>query len=360
MMEVFTRLKTWTIGLTLWHLTVVLWLLSPEEPTVFLLWLLSVVLLVGRLRFNQLTLGWWFEALLLILLSLWFQEAVWVFLPYAWLLWSYKPWVSVAGYGVFVFALIDQPLFILFLGFSVLLGLLFRVWTFQSRRYVTELDELRETRHQLEEERAAILHDQAEQSRLSVLSERDRIARQLHDDLGHDLTGALLALRAYESTRQSLESHSSFSALKARLENAVETLKDTVHQTKPEEELGFERFEALVCSFEELPITFESQGDQTLIPPAHWPLLMAVVKEALTNVRKHAQPKEVTVTLTPYNRHLRLVVQNDGVRSSSSNKGFGLNSMRRRVEAFGGTLSVDHGYQFTLVCVCPIQTKERG
>ena len=360
MIEVFTRLKTWIIGITLWHLTVVLWLLSPEEPTVFLLWLLSVVWLVVRLRFNQLTYGWWFEAFVLVLLSLWYSEALWVLLPYAWLLLSFKPWVSVVFYGVFVFNVLDQPMFMLLLGFSVLLGLLFRVWSVQSRRYVHELDVLRETRHQLEEERAAILHDQAEQSRLSVLTERDRIARQLHDDLGHDLTGALLALRAYESIKEDLETQSSFSALKARLENAVETLKDTVHQTKPEEELGFERFEALVYAFEELPITFDSEGDRTHIPPTHWPLFMAVVKEALTNVRKHAQPKEVNVTLSAYPHHVRLMVKNDGVSLGHSNKGFGLNSMRRRVEAFGGTLSVDHGYHFTLVCVMPIQTKERG
>ncbi len=331
-----------------------LWLIRPQEPAVFFLWITAAALLVVRMRF-RLDNRWLFvdyavygtlslfveTAFLLALMSLvlWLYKGTW------WALFLFVPvWLLGDAAALDVLALMTL---------SAVSGALLNIWERETTALLKDMDTLREKRYDLERERHRLVETQDELSRLSVLAERDRIAEALHDDLGHELSGALLALRAYKTEREEALSHPSFSALESRLTSSVEKLKKTVSDASPEESHGLERLRSLIESFDACPLEYTENGPLNTVSILQWHTLESVLKEAFTNIFKHAKATRVDVQLNVDDVIVRLIVRNDGVSSRSERSGTGLQYMRRRIEAMGGSLSIDKGYRFTLVCVLP-------
>jgi len=244
--------------------------------------------------------------------------------------------------------------------YTVACGLLLQGWHLAQHGAQRELDAHRERLYSYEREREDLLETQGEISRLSALTERDRIAQKLHDDLGHELTGANLALRAFEVKHAESAGDASFQALKGRLEASVEQLRASVELNKPEVALGDERFRRLIDRFDFCPIDYRRRGTFEQLTPTHWHLLASVLKEAFTNVQKHSRATRVEVELYADETLVRLLVRNDGVQTDHARTGMGLRFIRRRLEGVGGTLSVHADYHFTLVCVIPVTFEEVG
>lgn len=199
-------------------------------------------------------------------------------------------------YGGYTLLSISEPWVFIMVLFSFISGFLIQRLMRQEHMTFAQLDDVREQLYQLNQENTELLESLEELSRLSTLAERDRLARKLHDDLGHELTGGLLALKAYESVVPESQQHSSFQALKSRLESSLTSLKDTVHGTEPEDKLAYERFQTMLDTFPGPPIKRHLSGDVAVITPEVWVRLLAVLKEGLTNVLKHAKPTYVDVT----------------------------------------------------------------
>ena len=81
------------------------------------------------------------------------------------------------------------------------------------------------------------------------------------------------------------------------------------------------------------------------------------VKEALTNITKHAAPHEITVNLTITDNIVKLVIENDGIISKDNkDTGNGLRYMRSRLEAINGSLSIQKEHSFKLIIILPYET----
>ena len=334
-------------------------IIKPQEPAVFFLWLFSVSIIVVRLRFNLLSKYIVVDMLFYLALYWFYDIALILFIPTIVLgIYKGQGWLAFFALLVWVgLSQFDVESLILMVFASVTSVVLFS-WEKDQSKNIHAIDDLRIKRYELEQERVTLLDAQDEISRLSVLTERDRIAQRLHDDLGHALTGALLASRAFESQLEEVVYNRSYQAVKKRLEEAVNSLKETVHHTRPEEEYGFERFKDLIASFEDAEVVFEQKGVLDRLKVTHWHLLYTVLKEALTNVQKHSLATLVEIELSVDERLARLTVKNDKITKKDSKSGVGLQYMRRRIEAVGGTLSVRKDFHFTLICIIPITLEE--
>ncbi len=327
--------------------------IEPQEPAVFFLWLLALLIMVVRLRFRW-TKTAWMEAVAWVLVGFLIDGAHLLAAPAAMVAMAqgHPLTALVLGIGWVVFDLGDVALLTMVV-YAIGLGLLLYAWELSRVLTRKRTDSYRERMYDLEREQRHLIESQDEMSRLSVITERDRIAQKLHDDLGHELTGALLALRAHEVTNPSAIEDSSFTALKGRLENAVDQLKQTVHGTQSEESLGLERMQHTIDSFRFCPVNFKREGALSALSPMQWHLLHSVLKEALTNVQKHTKATRVEVELTISGKIVRLLIRNDGLKEGTHKSGMGLRYMRRRLEGVGGTLSIQRNYHFTLVCTVP-------
>ena len=199
---------------------------------------------------------------------------------------------------------------------------------------------------------SAQLHDRIQL--FAVDSERDRIARDLHDDVIQRLFAVGLSL-------QGLSRSAEADGLADRLARAVADIDDTIRQIRSTIfELGTAgaerslRVELFTLAREldqllgfEVQVRFDGPVD-TAIPEQVAEHLVHVTREALTNVGRHAQATEASVTLTVANGSCQLRVVDNGVglgtgdrRGGSTEGGLGLVNMRRRAEKLGGEMTVE-------------------
>jgi len=210
----------------------------------------------------------------------------------------------------------------------------------------------RERRARAEVERLA-----AEVEQLATERERNRIARDIHDGLGHYLTAAHVQLEA----ARSLLARDPTSAL-AALDTAQRLARDGLAEVRRSVSLlrGGASARPLVDAIETLARESASplgdvrvEGAPRRLPePVEFALFRAA-QEALTNARRHARASRVDITLVFSEAGVvRLRVGDDGVGADTPGQGFGLLGLRERAELFGGTLSIttarDRGFTLEL------------
>lgn len=195
-----------------------------------------------------------------------------------------------------------------------------------------------------------------EAEELATLRERNRLAREIHDNLGHYLTAINMQLEAAQAvldtdpartrdilikaqslTKEGLaEIRRSIQALRAgSIENR--TLPEAIQQLIEEHQAAGGLVE------------YHVEGEKRPCLPAIEMTLYRLVQEGLTNIRKHAGAAHAQVKLQYDEHHLRLKIEDDGAGSSQTDGGFGLLSSKERVQLVGGTLVIHtqpgHGFQ---------------
>lgn len=202
--------------------------------------------------------------------------------------------------------------------------------------------------------RTARLHEAEEQ--WTIHAERDRIARELHDSLAQVLGVIHLQLRALETRAKDEASHLMADELSQLAETADEAYGDV-----REAILGLRETvradDGLEGSLREylrkysrqtgIAATLASEGDtRRALSPRSEVQLLRVVQEALTNTRKHSGARRVSVRIDCTGPTTTLTIEDDGVGfdpatvARSMEGGFGLASMRERVEQIGGRIDV--------------------
>jgi signal transduction histidine kinase len=185
----------------------------------------------------------------------------------------------------------------------------------------------------------------------AATTERDRIARELHDVIGHSLTGVSLQI---ESAAAALETQSDPSAALSYLERAGELVRTGQHEAvaavatiSPEESDGdlAASIAALISRHrgDAAPTQFEVTGTQRPLPGPAALALYRVTQEALTNAAKHGSQESVQVQLE-YGRDAVAVRVVNGVAPNGGavGSGRGIAGMRNRMVAVGGTLTAGH------------------
>jgi len=199
--------------------------------------------------------------------------------------------------------------------------------------------------------RTSRLHESEEQ--MTILSERDRIARELHDSLAQVLGQIHLQLRAFESRTDGAPISTELAELADVADDAYRDVRETIlglRETIPSDgglEAALRAYLAKYTRQTGIRTDLDCDGVAgRSLPPKAEVQLLRVVQEALTNVRKHAGASLVRIELHDVDGTPVLSVTDDGAGFdpksvvASLTGGFGLRSMRERVELLGGTLDV--------------------
>ncbi len=174
---------------------------------------------------------------------------------------------------------------------------------------------------------------------LAKVAERERIARDLHDVLGHTLSVVVLKSElAGKLLRQNPE--------RAQREMAeVEQIARTALAEVREAIRGY-RSEGLVAELDRARATLDAAGVTlecaTITPkllPAEETVLSLIVREAVTNIVRHAHASHCRITLERNAGRTALLVEDDG-RGGIRQEGSGLRGMRERVESLGGSFHI--------------------
>jgi signal transduction histidine kinase len=191
------------------------------------------------------------------------------------------------------------------------------------------------------------------EAREAVAQDRVRIARDLHDVVGHALAGIALQARAGRRL-VSRDPERAAEALREIDELASRALSETretiglIRSPGAPAELSpqprLEDLDELVARLQEedLRVRLQRAGDATRVPVVVQASAYRIVQEALSNVVKHARPASAVVTIAVEDGALELDVRDDGHRRPADDgQGHGLRGMRERAAQYGG--SVDAG-----------------
>jgi two-component system sensor histidine kinase DesK len=181
-------------------------------------------------------------------------------------------------------------------------------------------------------------HEEIEQ--LAKTAERERIARDMHDVLGHSLS--LIVLKS-ELAGRLLDSQPSRAALEiAEIETAARQALAEVRKTIT----GY-RSEGFASELTRAAQVLKTAGVRLNKPakapyltPRHEATLSLVLREAITNIVRHADASECSIEVSTGQDHTRLVIADDG-RGDIRQEGNGLRGMRERVQELGGSLSLE-------------------
>jgi len=200
-----------------------------------------------------------------------------------------------------------------------------------------------------------------EQARLTgVNEERQRLAAEIHDSLTQ---GFISIVTLTEIAEAKLEDYpqglrDDFQPL---LNQARQTARDNLTAARqmtwalrPDLQGGLPLADALAklgkrwSEANNITVTVSSSGDARQLHPHIETVLLRTAREALNNIRKHAQATQVIVTLTYMDTLIALDVQDDGKgfdaekqTSGQEGSGFGLKSIREQVEQLGGELTIE-------------------
>lgn len=195
----------------------------------------------------------------------------------------------------------------------------------------------------MEQRNRELLEKQDNEIYLATLRERNRIAREIHDNVGHMLSrsilqvGALATICKEETIRQQL------AGINDTLNQAMNSIRESVHDLHDDAiDLRQAAYEAVKDMRKNYDVHIEYDMS------AHIPrnvkyCFIAIVKEGMSNIIKHSNADKVDIIFREHPGFYQLYIEDNGSVSHSveeSDHGIGISNMRERVEALGGTLNI--------------------
>lgn len=191
-----------------------------------------------------------------------------------------------------------------------------------------------------EKKRAELKLSQEEVRRIAAYAERERIGRDLHDLLGHTLS--MVALKADLASRLA---SSDGEAAAAEMRDVARIAREALNEVR--QAVSGMRSALIAAELASAKVLLESEGtaveaqvDELALQPEQESALAMALREAATNVLRHAGAKKLRVTLRRNGDDAVLEVADDG-RGGTIKPGNGLSGMRERIEALRGSLQVE-------------------
>lgn len=311
-----------------------------------------------------------------------FKE-MWMFLPVVLynMLCFYSP-VYIGAGGIIVAC--EAPAFRECYGLEkemlIVAGLAAAVLLYGRTRRLNELEQEYKRARDDSRELTLMLEKQDTEVYLATLKERNRIAREIHDNVGHMLSRSILMVGALKTVNQAENLKVPMEQLDQTLNEAMTNVRQSVHDLHDESVNLKEVMESLAEEFRFCPVqlTYDMGYD---IPKEIKYSFIAITKEALNNVMRHSNANEVKILAREHPGLYQLIIedngtsderiQSDGDREEYAEKesagktendrktentessGIGIENMKKRVHMLGGTMQIQKEHGFRIFITVP-------
>ena len=200
-------------------------------------------------------------------------------------------------------------------------------------------DEVTGKNRQLSEQNIRLAHAQDNEIHLATMKERNRIAREIHDNVGHLLTrsilqsGALIVINKDEQLKEPLES------LRFTLDSAMTSIRESVHGLH-DDSIDLKKVICDSISTVDSRFTVELDCDVSDTMPGNIKLcIIGIVKEGLSNAAKHSNGDRISIIVREHPAFYQLVMEDNGSCTVIKESGIGLKNMTDRAEALKGRIT---------------------
>ncbi|GAB6434337.1 MULTISPECIES: helix-turn-helix transcriptional regulator [Bacillus] len=242
---------------------------------------------------------------------------------------------------------------ILQLSLAFAMGSFFRLLAINYRQSET----IRNQKHVLEQYVSQV-------ERITLLEERDRLSKDLHDTMGHSYTSIIMGMETLRMELKSKEGEQQLDSLLQLARNSMEEVRLYLHQL----DLSQESL-PLAVTLQQLTDEFKKHvkvnvrtqiiGEEYMVSKQSKMTLYRSLQESLTNAVRHGHSTEIIVSLHFEPQQIRLDVQDNGCGAEEWKDGFGLTAMKERVSQLQGRVIVysKKGEGTLISCVLPKQVQ---
>lgn len=207
-----------------------------------------------------------------------------------------------------------------------------------------------------------LLEAEGKLKKATIIEERNRIARDIHDTIGHSMTGIIMGLEMVQVLMDE-DLPKAKNMIEHLKENARENLvnvREVVNALDPNQNIsrGLDSIKELINSFNlksNANINFEIIGDITSLSPSINIVLFRVIQEGLTNAIRHGNPSNIDIFLEYFPKHIDLRIKDNGIGAKDFIKGYGLKGMEDRVLSIGGCISFFANNGFEILVNIPLE-----
>jgi signal transduction histidine kinase len=207
-------------------------------------------------------------------------------------------------------------------------------------------DKLREQEEELKRANKELENNVNTIEEITLLRERNRMSREIHDNVGHALSTIMIQLGAIENVApmDGKAAQEMSKSLGKFTDESLQSIRAAVRSMKPRE---FEEYEGIVAisemikNFEKLSGInvklrisekfWKLSADQTMV-------IYRLIQEFLSNSIRHGRATEVNIFLNFLPNNLRIYIKDNGIGCRNISEGVGLKSIRERVKVWGGSL----------------------
>lgn len=215
-----------------------------------------------------------------------------------------------------------------------------------------------EVKYLLELKNKDLIERQDYEIYLAKLKERNRISREIHDNVGHLLTRSILQLGAMLTINNNPNEKQMLEELKKTLDSAMTSIRESVHNLHDESIDLKQSIREILDSMKE---NYETSCELNISEAAEINIKMcflSVIKEAMSNILKHSNCKAIKISLQEHPAFYQLIVEDNGTDIHiSSEKGMGLFSMRERIEKLNGIINISSEKGFKIFISVPKNKK---
>jgi signal transduction histidine kinase len=264
----------------------------------------------------------------------------------------------------------DLPYFL----FSVLLMLaavLLKLKTDKLNALQTDYNELRDASSSysqlLEDKNQSILKNQDYEINLATLNERNRISKEIHDNIGHLLSRAILQVGALLTITKEKPIHDELYSLKNSLSLGMDDIRNSIHNMHDESFDLYNQIEQIVKEFTFCKVDFEYDVTRP-IPIELRYCFIAITKEAFANIMKHSDATRAKIIIREHPALFQLIIRDNGTISeqikvhiskylepSEYREEMGLRNISDRVKSFKGNLNISIDDGFKIFITIPVQ-----
>lgn len=252
----------------------------------------------------------------------------------------------------------------IFVSLNIVFFVLYMVMLVKSKH--EEKERISLLNAQLESANERLRNYAVQASRMAETRERNRLAREIHDTLGHALTGIAAGLDACILTVDAAPAFTKMQLEKIRHTalNGITDVRRSVKKLRPDalEKLPLRAaLSRMTDDFAEssgMEVFFDIEGNMSNLREDQEDVIYRVVQESLTNANRHGHAKHAQVTICAEDGRLRIITADDGTGCDDVKPGFGLQHMRERLELLHGTLDFWSDAGFIIEASIPINKPE--
>lgn len=197
--------------------------------------------------------------------------------------------------------------------------------------------------------------------------ERNQIAREIHDSVGHRLTALIMQLEVERIKAPNEGVEEKFTELKKLAQSSLYDTREAVKTLQSEETSGIQAIIQLIRKLEaesqlRLTITMQSGVLGTYLSNQQSVTIYRSIQEALTNMMRHSSSRQAEIEFQVVaNRELRFQVGHPTKEKVLIIEGFGLKNIRERLAEIGGRLTIEQAnFYLNIIGQFPLKEKENG